>query len=94
MGREKEETFDAWVTKYALSSGIRKVTARRSSSDPETMISYKNGGGSWSTEYAHKNEWWTTEQDALDWAEGMRRKKLASLKKQIERFEAMKIRVK
>lgn len=78
--------IQAWVTKYALTHGIKRVDARVCS---ETMIEYKSSEGSFS-QYAHGKDWHRDEASALARAEEMRKKKIASLRKSIARFEAMK----
>lgn len=42
------------------------------------------------TQYFHKGEWFLTEDEAKTDAENRRKKKIASLKKQIEKLEKLK----
>ena len=81
------EKITAWVTKYALTDGVLKVQGEVSRS-ASTMFIY---GEYWQT--AHCEEWHRTEQAALDRAEFMRTKKIASLEKQLAKMRALKIQV-
>lgn len=74
-----------WLSKYALTDGIKEVVSREDEHD---------------SEYIHLEEhFWnlfkigrdvhTTRQEAVLAAEAMRRKKLDSLRKQIKKLEAM-----
>jgi len=78
-----------WITKYALTQGILKAEAEVSSIS-ERMISIEGGRF---LECFHKPHWHTTEEDALAQAEEMRRKKIASLKKSLDKIEKMKIKI-
>ena len=75
-----------WITKYALTDGIIKVEAE------QDKLTY----GFVVTEGAFKNEWFnrtdcfTSRNSAIKKAEEMRQKKIASLKKQIEKLERMR----
>ena len=75
-----------WITKYALTDGIIKVEAE------QDKLTY----GFVVTEGAFKNEWFnrtdcfTSRSSAIKKAEEMRQKKIASLKKQIEKLERMR----
>ncbi len=89
MGEVKErkpKTITAWVTKYALTSGIQKVTAEYGSGD--NMISVKSAHG-WGVEFFHGLDWHHDEASALDRSETMRMKKISSLRKQLAKLEAM-----
>ena len=76
------ENMKVWITKYALTDGIKEATAKKS-----------NDG------YGYVTDWheWFSEEDcftdkfsAIQKAEKMRKKKIASLKKQIEKLEKMR----
>lgn len=76
----------AWITKYALTTGIFEITAEITEDgaayDMHTSIpTFFHGEG---------REWHRTKESAIAKAEEMRKKKIASLKKQIEKLEGMK----
>lgn len=73
-----------YITKYALTQGIIKREAEKSSADD--MI-YVRGG--FCDHYYHKGEWHTTMDAAERRAELMRKNKLVSMKKQAERIKKM-----
>lgn len=75
-----------YITKYALSQGIFEVDGEVSELFPDTFdargyLGYFHGDG---------KEWHRTRESAIKRAEEMRKKKIASLKKQIEKLEKMK----
>ena len=81
-----------WITKYALSKGIIETDVYEEclGTDPSgNMISVKLNGY---VSYFHGkgNDWHTTKESAIQKAEEMRKKKMDSLKKQIEKLEKMK----
>lgn len=57
---------------------------------PNNMISVKDTG--YGTVYFHGNEWHKSRESAIAKAEEMRKKKIASLKKQIEKLEKMEFK--
>ena len=79
----KDEKIKAWITRYALTSGIQVVNAVVCHSVNSTMISY--GGMS----SAHGKDWHRTQTDALERAEEMRKAKIISLKKSIKKLESL-----
>lgn len=86
--------FTAYVTKYALTTGILKIVAEDCFDTATGMIvqvepKTKTG---WST-YYHKGDWFATESEAMERAKEKRRKKLASLRKQFDRLEKLEIKV-
>ena len=76
-----------WISKYALSKGIYEREVKQGEIYPDTVYinawreSFHGGEG---------KEWHKTREDAVRRAEEMRIKKIASLKKQIEKLEKMK----
>lgn len=75
----KTETM--WLSKYALSSGIREIAA--------TVISdgfVRDGRGSY---YFVGSECFPTREDAVADAEKRRAKRIASMKEQIAKLEAL-----
>lgn len=88
-GKQKndaQEEFEAWVTKYALSSGIEAVRARIVNGDTN-LISYMGTKKNTLRQYANAKEWFRTPEEALRRAEEMREEKIASLKKSIAKLE-------
>lgn len=77
--------MDVWITKYALTQGIFEQKAELCE---EGMIEVKAEH----TTYYHGEgkDWHRTKESAVKRAEEMRQKKIASLKKQIERLEEMR----
>lgn len=86
-----KETFTAYVTKYALTTGILEVVANWDEAVPE-MISYKTPG-SFFKQYAHRGDWWRDVDSAKERAESMRTKKIASLNKSIDKMMGLKVEV-
>lgn len=81
-----------WITKYALTRGIEEIT----SDDVSRMLIKKNGdlvmygkSGMFPVSYSPDN-YSLDKQSAIKKAEEMRQKKIASLKKQIEKLEKMR----
>lgn len=82
-----KETIKAWVTKYALTTGIDLVDAEHS---PEcSMIRYGDLGYTWCHAHGEGKEWHRTPESALARAEEMRAAKIASLRKSIAKLEKM-----
>lgn len=73
----------AYITKYALTVGVKEVDARDVG---DGMIEYNEGGY---TCYAHGDDWHATPYAAKIKAEAMRAAKIASLKKQIAKLEKL-----
>lgn len=79
-----EETFTAYVTKYALTKkGIIEITAVRCNCSVDGMIEEI---GNTNKVYL-KKDWSATFQEAIQIAETMRRKKIAILKLQLNKLE-------
>lgn len=82
------EKVTAWVTKYALTAGIREVEGEVVSfSSGSTMLTYTYHGVRYN---AHNNDFCMTEEEAKAKAEEMRASKLKSLDKQIKKISALK----
>lgn len=79
----KNECIKAWVTKYALTEGILLVEGEVCHSISSGMLSYGRHGT------AHGKDWHRTPEAALARAEDMRKKKIASLRKSIEKMERL-----
>jgi len=76
----------AWITKYALTSGICEMEVEQSREAP-SMISWDG----WNN-HAHGEgrDWHRTREGAIARAEAMRKKKIESLKKSIKKMEALR----
>ena len=75
----------AWITKYALTTGIFEITAEIT----EHGSAYDMHSSFPTFYHGEGKEWHRTKESAIAKAEEMRRKKIASLKKQIERLEKL-----
>ena len=84
----KNENITAWVTRYALTSGIQKVSGTVCHETCSTLLSYRasNSDYGW-TSLVHGKDWHRTPEAALTRAEEMRKNKIASLKKRIAKLE-------
>lgn len=77
-----------WSTKCVLSNGISEHEVQKTT-DEWVCIRNTNSNPT----YLHRNQWHSTKEEALKKAEDMRIKKIASLKKQIAKLEALKFDV-
>ena len=85
MSDVKEETF--YLARYALGKGeIEVVTGEWSERDPEWVTS--KHGGWWST-FKIGREIFRTREEAVAKADELRKKKIASLHKQIKKLSEM-----
>lgn len=73
-----------YITKYALTKGILEKEVEDCGNG---MV--RENENHFPT-YYHGTDWHKDKQSAIDKAEEMRKKKIASLKKQIEKLEKMK----
>lgn len=81
----KSETMTVWITKYALTSGIKQLEVRECA-DFDRVV-----GKAWNDSYhGEGREWHRTYESAVSRAEEMRLKKIESLKKQIVKYEKMR----
>ena len=78
----------AWITTYALTSGIKEVSGEISKGSV-SMFCY--GDQSYGGQFAHGKgkDWHLTKEGALKRADAMRLKKITSLLKQIEKLRDM-----
>lgn len=86
----KQEKITVWVTKYALSSGITKETGEVCGDISSDMIAY---GANNAQCFAHGNDWHRTPEAAIAQAEKMRKAKIISLKKSIDKLERMTFKI-
>lgn len=84
----KNENITAWVTKYALTTGIQKVSGTVCHETSSTMLRYSDPANGFK-EFVHGNDWHRTPKAALARAEEMRKAKIASLKKSLAKLESM-----
>ncbi len=83
-----EKTMKVFVTKFALTKGIlAKTVSEPPSWSPRMVRSIERPKGLY--ELYHNNEWHREFAEAQADAEDRRTKKIASLKKQIARLEAL-----
>jgi hypothetical protein len=86
--REKGEAAKVWITKYALSGGITEHECE----PPREGNSCVFPGNPFFSFTAFKlgTEAHTSLEEAVKFAEKMRMKKIAAMRRQIEKLEAMK----
>lgn len=87
----EDEHIKAWVTKYALTSGISCVEGTVCHGSSGRMLRYTRPGCI--QEYAHGDDWHRTPEAALARAEEMRRAKIVSLKKNMSKLETLTFHV-
>lgn len=75
-----------WITKHVLSTGIKELEVTQSDYCPDMVC-----GKAWNECFhGEGKDWHRTHKSAVFRAEEMRKKKIASLKKQLEKFEKMR----
>jgi len=81
-----ENTFKVWITKYALTEGIREKEVEGSRRDGVVEIVGSNGI------YCHGEgkEWHKDKESAIKRAEEMRNKEIIKLEKKIQKLKDMK----
>lgn len=88
MSENEGETVTAWITKYALTSGIYIVEGAWISKESPKMLVWACNNG---INAAHGNDWHLTPEAALARAEEMRCARLKSLKESIAKLEKLNI---
>lgn len=83
---EERTRFRAWITKYALTSGITETEVEDCFDVNPTMVEDLKGRPN---TYYHRNDWHRTRAAAMVRAREMRDAKIASLHKQIAKLKAM-----
>ncbi len=78
----------AWITKYALTSGIEEREVMMEYDDG--MISVVNKGGYSEFYHGEGREWHRTKEDAVKSTEEARQKKIKNLEKQILKLKSLK----
>lgn len=79
-----------YITKYALTQGIIEIDIEKirnfSIIEDKDMLCFNDGH----PVYFHKGEWCRSKEEAIQDAEKKREKKVASLRKQLEKLENLK----
>jgi len=83
------EKFTAWITKYALTQGITTAVVEDCFDTAFDMVKNNNPNNYITVSY-HGTDWWRTRAEAVVQAEKMRQAKIASLRKSLTKFEAMR----
>lgn len=83
--------FNAWITKFALTTGIEQGVVEECFETSPTMV-VKRIEGSPST-YFHNREWHRTKSAAIERAEEMREKRILSLNKQLTKLAGLNFRL-
>lgn len=80
-----EQLFEIWATKYALTEGIQHLKAGRCLHSPNMVYVPSNGY------YLHGEgrDWHRTEEAAKARAEAMRKAKIQSLKRSIQKLQKL-----
>jgi hypothetical protein len=79
-----------FVTKYALTAGIKKFAVKEIDGSMVTVTDERASNG-W--RFFHGDDWHRTEADAVTRAKTMRRLKVASHERQIEKLKKMTFEV-
>ena len=75
-----------WITKYALSTGIKEIEANVSSVSSDMVT---ESGSIWNHFHGEGRDWHRSREAATAKAEEMRKAKIVSLRKQIAKLERM-----
>lgn len=75
-----------WITKYAMTFGVFTAEAEEAG---QAMCAVRPKECSSFTAYYHGNDWHTDEAEAIEQFNQMKQKKIASLKKQLAKVEAL-----
>lgn len=87
------EQFKVWITKYALSSGIRVEMAELSAVSDSMITVRADPLRKWQTETFHGSDWHRDEQSAIAKCELMRKKKISSLEMQLAKLKKLEFKV-
>ena len=82
-----DEQFTAWISKYALSSGVQRMLVDRSKHFPDMV---NDAANRIRTFHGEGRDWHRTEAAAIERAEQMRVERIKSLKKQIAKLENLR----
>ena len=78
-----------WITKYALTKGIYSADVVGNMGTGDTGVCVVDINGHNRQSYFFRNDWHKTKKAAIARAKEMRKKKIASLKKQIKKIEGL-----
>jgi hypothetical protein len=90
MHCNKITTMNAFITKWALASGIVESEVEVDESCPSYISWGRDGFGNDSSAYGEGKQWHRTRQQAVEHANSMRDKRIISLMKQIEKLRKLK----
>ena len=79
------EQFEAWITRYALTTGTYKATVEQENVSDDSVQEL----GTRFTTFRHGNDWHRTREEAIARAEEMRGRAIESARKRIAKLEAM-----
>jgi len=82
------DTFKVWITRYALTEGIYEKEAKVCINVSEDMIEVIGSNGMYF--HGEGKDWHRTKESAIKRAEEMRKKKITSVEKQLQRLKDMK----
>jgi len=82
---DEQTTFTVWISKYALTKGVFAITAEDCFDTSGKMVRDMNNNYL----YYHGKDWHKTRKAAVKRAKEMKAKKIASLKKSIERIRKL-----
>lgn len=82
------EVFDVWITRYALTDGIIKCSARYPLAAPADRVVVLNTKLKGRVFY--NPDWNRSEGEAIERAEAMRKRAIASKKKQLKLLESLR----
>lgn len=80
--------FTAWITKYALTTGIVRSKVDCDNRYPSMVV--QRGDNGLLDFHGEGKDWHKTREGAIDRAEKMRKAKIESLKKQIAKLEKLR----
>ena len=74
----------AYITKYALTWGIEEVEGEVTSDFSDVLV---HGAQPYGRTYTHKGDWFTTREEAVTRCEELRKNKIASLERAINKLK-------
>jgi hypothetical protein len=86
--REDRTTFTAWITEYALTTGIEECRVKDCFDISDRMVARVSDRHF--SDCVHSPHWHRTRETAVAQAEKMRLAKIASLRKSLKKFEDMR----
>lgn len=77
----------AYITKWALTEGILEVEGKQSEHSPSLFVGSQKGSAHAVYAHGEGKHWHRTREEAIVRAEELKRRKILSLKKTIEKLE-------